>query len=34
MRRAFEDWTFYPLAVPGRMTVELDVGTPPHPAQP
>jgi len=34
MRHAFEDWTFDPPGVPGRMTVEIVVGTPPHPAQP
>jgi len=34
MRHAFEDWTFDPPGVPGRMTVEIVVGAAPGPAQP
>jgi protein TonB len=29
MERAFEQWTFEPLGIPGRMTVEVEVAPPP-----
>jgi TonB family protein len=31
MEQAFHQWTFDPLGIPGRMTVEVEVAPPPGP---